>query len=205
MLVEKDLGLELRELISSSYDVFDAGRLGEKWKTTAFVELLCQERLVRWLEAEGHDAKMIHAVLAVTGMNHWEALLKRLSAVHAFTALPEAQALAAANKRVGNILKKSDETVAPRTDAALFAEPAERALADALEAVAPRSAQAFEAGDYAASLQALAALKAPVDAFFDSVMVNAEDARLRANRLGLLARLHEAMNRVADLSKLAAA
>ena len=123
--------------------------------------------------------------------------------MRAFKALPEAQPLAAANKRVGNILKKSEEKVAPVTDATLFVEPAERALADALEAVTPRSERAFEAGDYTASLQALAALKAPVDAFFDGVMVNAEDPRLRANRLGLLARLHGAMNRVADLSRLA--
>ena len=98
--------------------------------------------------------------------------------------------------------EKSLIAVEPR-DAALFVEPAERALADALEAVTPRSEKAFEAGDYTGSLQALATLKAPVDAFFDGVMVNAEDPRLRANRLGLLARLHAAMNRVADLSRLA--
>ena len=86
----------------------------------------------------------------------------------------------------------------------LFVEPAERALHEALQAIDPVSQAAFEAGDYTASLQALAALKAPVDAFFDHVMVNVDDERLRANRLGLLATLHAAMNRVADLSKLAA-
>jgi glycyl-tRNA synthetase beta chain len=134
----------------------------------------------------------------------WAEFPRRLDAVRAFKALPESQPLAAANKRVGNILKKSEEKVAPVTDATLFVEPAERALADALEAVAPRSQQAFDAGDYTGSLQALAALKAPVDAFFDTVMVNADDPRLRANRLGLMSRLHAAMNRVADLSKLAA-
>ena len=90
-----------------------------------------------------------------------------------------------------------------RIDAALLKEPAERALAAALEAVAPRASAAFDRGDYTASLRALAALKAPVDAFFDGVMVNAEDPALRANRLGLLASLHQAMNRVADLSRLA--
>ena len=81
-------------------------------------------------------------------------------------------------------------------------EPAEAALSEALVAVKPRADAAFERGDYSASLQALAALKQPVDAFFDSVMVNADDPALRANRLGLLATLHAAMNRVADLSKL---
>ena len=87
---------------------------------------------------------------------------------------------------------------------ALRAEPAEKALADALKLIAPRADSAWAAGQYAESLQALAALKAPVDAFFESVMVNAEDPALKANRLGLLATLHAAMNRVADLSRLAA-
>ena len=128
---------------------------------------------------------------------------KRLAAVRAFAALPEAPALAAANKRVGNILKKVEGEVAAKVDAALLQEAAEAALNSALAAAKPQADAAFERGDYAASLQALAALKTPVDAFFDSVMVNAEDAALRNNRLGLLATLHQAMNRVADLSKLA--
>jgi glycyl-tRNA synthetase beta chain len=82
-------------------------------------------------------------------------------------------------------------------------EPAEAALHAALAAIAPLADAAFAAGDYSASLQALAGLKAPVDAFFEAVMVNAEDAALRANRLALLGDLHAAMNRVADLSRLA--
>lgn len=127
---------------------------------------------------------------------------KRLAAVRAFAALPEAASLAAANKRVGNILKKVGADVMARVDTALLKEEAERALFDALSAVKPQADAAFERGDYAASLSSLAALKAPVDAFFDQVMVNAEDAALRANRLGLLAILHQAMNQVADLSKL---
>jgi len=113
------------------------------------------------------------------------------------------EALAAANKRVGNILKKSDAAVAPVVDAALLKEAFEQALHEALKTVSPMSEAAFADGDYTASLQALAALKTPVDAFFDNVMVNADDSALRANRLGLLAQLHAAMNRVADLSKLA--
>jgi glycyl-tRNA synthetase beta chain len=83
-------------------------------------------------------------------------------------------------------------------------EAAEQALAAALAQVAPQADAAFVAGDYTASLQALAALRTPVDAFFDDVMVNAEDPALKANRLGLLKTLHEAMNRVADLGRLAA-
>jgi glycyl-tRNA synthetase beta chain len=133
----------------------------------------------------------------------WGSLPKRLVAVRAFAALPEAASLAAANKRVGNILKKVDGDVPTAVDAALLQEPAELALAQALAAVQPQADSLFEQHDYAASLQALAALKAPVDAFFDGVMVNAEDPALRANRQALLAGLHAAMNRVADLSRLA--
>jgi glycyl-tRNA synthetase beta chain len=117
--------------------------------------------------------------------------------------LPEAPALAAANKRVGNILKKSEGSAPGAVIASLLTEPAEAALHAALSAVAPLADAAFERGDYTASLQALAALKTPVDQFFDNVMVNADDPALRNNRLALLASLHAAMNRVADLSRLA--
>ena len=129
---------------------------------------------------------------------------KRLAAVRSFAALPEAAALAAANKRVGNILKK--EGIGATVDAVngkLLKEPAELALHQALSKIAPKADAAFKTGDYTGSLQALAALRAPVDDFFDNVMVNAEDAALRTNRLALLSQLHQAMNRVADISKLA--
>ncbi|MBS3935134.1 MAG: glycine--tRNA ligase subunit beta, partial [Sulfuritalea sp.] len=129
---------------------------------------------------------------------------KRLAAVCAFFVLPEATSLAAANKRVGNILKKGGAGGTASVNPALFQEDAERALHAALTQVKPQADAAFERGDYTASLAALAALKSPVDAFFDQVMVNAEDAALRSNRLGLLAVLHQAMNRVADLSRLSA-
>jgi len=89
-------------------------------------------------------------------------------------------------------------------DTALFNEPAETALFESLAQIKPKADAAFEAGDYTASLQALAALKTPVDAFFDHVMVNANDPALKANRLALLNQLHQTMNRVADLSRLAA-
>jgi glycyl-tRNA synthetase beta chain len=111
--------------------------------------------------------------------------------------------LAAANKRVSNILKKSGAAAVAPLDTRLLKEPAERALSEALVAVELKAQPAFDARDYTASLQALAALKAPVDDFFDKVMVNADDPALRANRLALLAQLQAAMNRVADLSRLA--
>ena len=131
---------------------------------------------------------------------------RRLAAVRAFASLAEAPALAAANKRISNILKKAD--VAAAVDAhvseLLLQEPAEKALYAAMQDIAPRAQAQFKAGDYTAALQTLAALRAPVDAFFDGVMVNAEALDLRLNRLGLLKTLHMAMNQVADLSRLAA-
>jgi len=129
---------------------------------------------------------------------------KRLAAVRAFAALPEAESLAAANKRVGNILKKADGAVQAQVDVGLLKEAAEIALNAALSKVKPEADAAFARGDYTASLQSLAALRAPVDTFFNDVMVNAEDPALKANRLGLLATLHQAMNQVADLSRLSA-
>ena len=128
--------------------------------------------------------------------------IERIQAVRAFTALPEAPALAAANKRIGNILKKSEGEGAA-VNPEMFVEPAEKALHAAMQTVVPDANARFEAGDYSGSLQALAALRTPVDAFFDGVMVNADDPALKANRLGMLRHLHEAMNRVADLSRLA--
>jgi glycyl-tRNA synthetase beta chain len=125
-----------------------------------------------------------------------------LAAVRTFAALPEAPALAAANKRIGNILKKSPEADA-HVNTALLREPAEAALYEAMQSVVPKADAQFEAGDYTASLRTLAALRAPVDAFFDGVMVNADEADLRLNRLGLLSSLHGAMNRVAQLERLA--
>lgn len=129
---------------------------------------------------------------------------KRIQAVKAFEKLPEAPALASANKRIGNILKKAEGDVQATVNEALLQEAAEKGLWSALKTIAPAADSAWAAGQYTENLQALAALKAPVDAFFDGVMVNAEDAALKANRLGLLKSLHIAMNRVADLSKLAA-
>ena len=128
---------------------------------------------------------------------------KRLYAVRAFAALPEAESLAATNKRVGNILKKADVSINAEVDAALLQAPAERDLYRALNRIAPAAEKAFRDDDYSTSLQILAGLRGPVDGFFDHVMVNTEDESLRHNRLALLAQLQRAMNRVADISRLA--
>ena len=161
------------------------------------------DRLAVMLKDSGHSPQAVDAVLSLK-----PTLLRdvptRLDAVRAFTALPEAPALAAANKRIGNILKKSEGDAGAALNPTLLHESAEQALHAAMQAVLPQADAQFAAGDYTASLQTLAALRAPVDAFFDGVMVNADDAALKANRLALLHQLHQAMNRVADLSRLAA-
>jgi glycyl-tRNA synthetase beta chain len=159
------------------------------------------DRLAGSLREQGASAQEVDAVLALRPQRLAD-VAQRLAAVRAFATLPEAPALAAANKRIGNILKKSEGEGA-EVNAALFVEPAEKDLHAAMQTVVPAANTKFEAGDYTASLQALAALRTPVDAFFDGVMVNADDPALKANRLGLLKSLHEAMNRVADLSRLA--
>jgi glycyl-tRNA synthetase beta chain len=198
MLVEKDLALDVSALVQGAAPAF-----GDKIAdASAALSDFIFDRLAGSLREQGYSAQEVDAVLALKPQRLGD-VTKRLAAVRAFAALPEAPALAAANKRVGNILKKVEGAVDASVNAALLQEPAEVALADALKSVVPAAESAWAAGDYAANLQALAALKSPIDAFFDGVMVNAEDPALKANRLGLLATLHAAMNRVADLSKLA--
>jgi glycyl-tRNA synthetase beta chain len=199
LLVEKNLPLDLPELISAAVPAFGE-RIADP--RTALLDFVF-DRLAVSLREQGYSAQEVDAVLALRPERLGE-VPRRLAAVRAFAGLPEAPALSAANKRVGNILKKAEGAVDSRVDIALLKERAEAALYEALQRVQPEADAAFEQGDYTASLQALAALKTPVDAFFDGVMVNADDPALRANRLGLLATLHTAMNRVADLSRLAA-
>jgi len=199
ILTEKQLPLDLPALLQAAAQPF--GELITD-PTAALTEFMF-DRLAVSLREQGYSAQEVDAVLALRPARLAD-VAQRLAAVRAFAALPEAPALAAANKRVGNILKKAEGNVKPEVQPALLKEAAEAALAAALDHVAPAAQAAFERGDYTANLQALAALKAPVDTFFDQVMVNADDPALKANRLGLLATLHQAMNRVADLSRLAA-
>jgi glycyl-tRNA synthetase beta chain len=198
LLIEKNLPLSLPELVAQAVPPF--GELVTN-PVAALLDFF-YDRLAVSLREQGYSAQEVDAVLALRPERLGQ-VPKRLAAVRAFSALPEAASLAAANKRVGNILKKSEGGAGAAVDTALLRENAEGALFEALQTVAPKADAAFEAGDYQGSLQALAVLKAPVDAFFDHVMVNAEDAALRANRLALLGTLHAAMNRVADLSRLA--
>ncbi|MBU6441966.1 MAG: glycine--tRNA ligase subunit beta [Betaproteobacteria bacterium] len=160
------------------------------------------ERMANLLREQGYGAREVDAVLGLRPQ--WLGdVVARLDAVRAFAALPEAQALAAANKRVANILKKSPASGGPALDPALLREPAEQALERVLRELRPQAGAAQARGDHTEALRCLAALKAPVDAFFDDVMVNVEDAALRANRLALLEQLQHAMRQVADLACLA--
>jgi glycyl-tRNA synthetase beta chain len=197
MLMEKDLPLELGALVTEALGLFPQAQPATCGQLTDFI----YERLAGLLREQGYSAQEVEAVLALRPQRLGD-VAKRLAAVRAFAALPEAPALAAANKRIGNILKKAEKADA-HVNERLLKEDAEKALYAATQTIAAQARAQFEAGDYTASLQTLAALRGPVDAFFDGVMVNAEEADLRLNRLGLLATLHQAMNRVADLSRLA--
>ena len=203
MLVEKDLHLALLPLLNTAYDAFGAQLPAARLEPVEALVSFIYDRLAGNLREQGYSAQEVDAVLALRPQRLAD-VAQRLQAVRAFAALPEAPALAAANKRIGNILKKSEGDVAASVSETLLAQEAEKALFAAMQATVPTANALFDAGDHTASLQSLAALRMPVDAFFDGVMVNADDPALKANRLGLLKQLHEAMNRVADLSRLAA-
>jgi glycyl-tRNA synthetase beta chain len=219
ILIEKELPLSLEALLAQASGTFGRRITDASETLSDFI----YERLRHYFSMESFDEEayasgkhaclgnaedrlgfspqQIDAVLALRPQR-LDDVQKRLGAVRAFASLPEAESLAATNKRVGNILKKAGITVAGKVDAALFQAPAEHALHQALNLIVPQAESAFAAGDYSGSLQLLAALKQPVDDFFDHVMVNVEDEVLRHNRLALLAHLRRAMNRVADISRL---
>jgi glycyl-tRNA synthetase beta chain len=198
LMDERNLPLNLPSLLDDAVPAFGALI---KDPRAALLEFIF-DRLSGALREQGYSAQEVDAVLALRPQLLFE-VPKQLAAVRAFAALPESPALAAANKRIANILKKADDVDA-HVSPVLLQEDAEKALHAAMQTVLPTAQALFDAGDYTASLQALAVLRAPVDAFFDGVMVNAEQLDVRLNRLGLLKTLHLAMNRVADLSKLAA-
>ena len=199
MLVEKELPLKLDVLVDAAFAAFPPGMLGDAHTE---LETFIFERLSGVMREQGFSAAQVDAVVCMRPVNLSQ-VRKQLEAVRAFAALPESPALAAANKRIGNILKKAGEVDA-HVNPVLLQEDAEKNLYAAMQKLVPESTAQFEVGDYTASLQTLAALRAPVDAFFDDVMVNAEAMDLRLNRQGLLKSLYVAMNRVAELSRLAA-
>ncbi|WP_454730947.1 MULTISPECIES: glycine--tRNA ligase subunit beta [Cupriavidus] len=200
MLVETPLPLALDTLLEIAQQSF-AGIAAVKPAQDAIADFL-YDRLRGYLKDKGYTTNEVEAVVSQRP-RRLDDILARLEAVRTFAALPQAEALAAANKRITNILRKNTEPVG-QVQPALLQEAAESALHAAVESVRPQVEAAFAGGDFAAALRDLAQLRDAVDRFFNDVMVMAEDAQLRANRLALLASLHVLANRVADISKLAA-
>ncbi len=199
ILIEKNLALRLDALLRDAAACFQG--IDAVQPDLAAIETFVHDRLRAFMKEQGHSVEAIEAVLAQCP-HQLNQIPQRLEALKQFMQQPEAASLCSANKRISNILKKSESTQ-PAMQESLFIEPAEKALAQALAAVTPQAHAAMAQGHYTEALAGLSVLKAPVDAFFDQVMVNAEDPALRANRLALLDALHRAMNQVGDLSRLA--
>jgi glycyl-tRNA synthetase beta chain len=197
ILVENRLFLSLHELSKAAFAPFEK-------QAEVELQLFVYERFASYLKELGYSTLQIESVLSKSPANLGVVLLQ-LDAVKAFQLLPEAESLAAANKRVANILRQA-ETKGEKfagVEIAELKEPAEQALFEAIRKTSESAKALYERGDYTGYLKSFAVLKAPVDAFFDKVMVMVEDEKLRRGRLALLRDLRDAMNRVADLSKLA--
>ena len=202
MLVEQQVPLPVDELAAAASAAYPFGQTGG---AQSDVIDFIRERLRGYLRDAGYTANEVESVLSLRPVR-LDLVPRQLAAVRAFASLPEAESLAAANKRVANILRQAaakGEAFA-NADAKLLQDPQERALFDALRAASRDATPRFEQGDFTGYLKTFAVLKAPVDAFFDAVMVMVEDPPLRRNRLALLEDLRREMNRVADVSKLAA-
>jgi glycyl-tRNA synthetase beta chain len=201
ILVERRLTLPLNDLVAAAIKEF-GGRVSD---AQAALESFIYDRLAGYLKDAGYTTLEVDSVVSLRP-GRIDLTPRQLEAVRAFNRLPEAESLAAANKRVANILKQAaakGETFAS-AESDKLKEPAERELYSALAITADSARSLYERGDFTGFLKTFAALKGPVDAFFDSVMVMVDDHELRQNRLALLADLRAEMNRVADLSKLAA-
>jgi glycyl-tRNA synthetase beta chain len=200
IVIEKQLGVSLWTLLGAAFDEVPPTTV-DREHALAGLDAFIRVRLAGYCRELGYSVNEVDAVIHGAFIAD---LPRRLEAVRAFSTLPEAASLSAADKRVRNILSKSDAAYGHALDPALLQADAEIALHRAISEVVPRSSRAFGDGDFTGALVALASLKDPVDRFFDEVMVNTDDPAIRANRLGLLQSLHHPMNRVADLSKLAA-
>ena len=203
-LLEGGFDLSLHHLIDEAYCLqpVNAGKVDVISVEQLDIEKFIYDRLRGYFNEQGFNEQQFDAVNAIEHQSLPD-FSKRLKAIAEFAKLPEATALAAANKRIGNILKKSASEAADKVSEALFQEQAEKDLWQAIQAVEQSNAAKLQARDYVGVLQALAGLRAPVDAFFDSVMVNADDATVRANRLALLRTIAGQFNAVGDISMLA--
>jgi glycyl-tRNA synthetase beta chain len=200
ILIEKSLPVSVKQIVDAAFKGV-AAKASDAEAPAKILDFV-YDRLRGYLKDRGYSFDEIEAVVS-QGPERLDQVIPRIDAVRAFRALPEAEALAAANKRVINILRKS-EAGSAAVNPALLAEEAEKALHAALTAAKPEADAAFAKGDYTGALTRLAGLRGAVDLFFDKVMVNAEDPAIRANRLGLLGELGHLFNQVADISKLAA-
>ena len=200
IIVEKSLDLDLRDCLDLAAACYPEGVIAAG--TTGQVLDYMTERFRAWFEEEGIAAEVFRSVSAMRLSQPLD-IQRRVHAVDAFTRLPEASALAAANKRVSNILSKvEDDHQYGDVSANLLQEAEEKALAEQLEALASASRAHLDNSEYTQALSCLAPLRGPVDTFFDGVMVNADDAELRNNRLNLLKSLRELFLQVADISQL---
>lgn len=198
MVIETPLHVSLRQLVAQAFATFPTGKLDEAVKAAVHEFLL--DRLRNYLRERGYDAQNIEAVL-VRQSDRMDDVLLRLSAIAGFRHLPEGPALAAANKRVLNLLKKVEGAL-PAVDAALFEHDAERQLLAEITCLAPQLQAWVVEGQYTQALTAMAGIRPAVDAFFDGVMVMADNLAVRHNRLALLQGLGVMLNQVADISLL---
>jgi len=198
IVVEAQLSLSLWDLVNVAFEPF-------KNKAQADLHMFFTERMRSFFHERGYTANEVDAVLSLNPVEI-SLIPKQLEAVRAFSVLPEAASLAAANKRIANILRQAESKGESFVDADFSAlkEPAEISLFEALQAASRMAKPLFESGDFAGYLKTFASLKGPVDSFFDAVMVMVDDKKLRENRLALLTDMRKAMNRFSDISKLAA-
>ncbi len=201
ILAEMQLPLDLMQLLQSAKALFPSELLADSVAVDVYGFML--ERLKGYLRDKGFEPTEIEAVVS-QNPRRIDLVPQRLAAVQAFRKLPEAEALAAANKRIQNIVKKAGDVPAGSPDVALLQEEAEKALFTAINALAPKVNSLVQNGDYADALTALAKIRVEVDHFFDEVMVMTDELLVRNNRLVLLKTLGDLMNQVADISKLAA-
>jgi len=199
LLIEKSLALDVIELLDLARGHFPSGVLAESVVQDLYGFML--ERLKPYLRDKGFEADEVDAVLALN-VTRFDQLLPRLKALQAFRVLPEAEALAAANKRIRNILRQAGGAPSGNLSPALLGEPAEQRLAREIEVLRGRVEPLFAAGDYATALRLLATLRAAVDEFFDRVMVMVEDSAVRTNRLVLLDAVNRLFLGAADVSRL---
>ncbi|MDD4912575.1 MAG: glycine--tRNA ligase subunit beta [Sideroxydans sp.] len=205
LLIETPLEISLPALLRATADNFPAGMLSPT--VAVDVESFMMDRLRGYLRDRNFEVAQIEAVLAVLKGRLHEAL-PRLNGIRTFAALEVAKDLAAANKRVQNIMRKNREELGDISHMPikneLLQDAAERDLHQAIEDITPMARSYYERGDYASNLKALVTLKPFIDDFFDKVMVMSEDKALRLNRAVLLQQLGKLMNQSADISKLAA-